>query len=302
MGTIKSILIVLLSCLLTTLLVCIVINYTINSTLLDQQFIEDRLRDIDAYSLAREGLSTSIQDAVEEIGVQEDQERLSETINASLTDEWMEEQVGRTLEEVLPYLQSETETLELVISCTDVKAQIKDDLDTSVHENPPLELQGKAEPYYELYLMTSYEIIDAQIPDEVELVADDSAILQHARQLVTWLSTMLVELMIAGIIIMGLIILIIREPQNILRTLGIVTLCAGGICVALALIISRTVPSIIAGEILPDIVSEDIISRLLNPIMSPTQIAGIGLAAIGLLMLIGAYLMWRRNRVESYGR
>jgi len=300
MGTIKSILIVLLSCLLAITLVLMVIDYTINSTLLDQQFIEDRLRDIDAYSLAREELATSILDAVEEIGVQDEHERFSEIINATLTDEWMEEQVEITLAEVLPYLKSETETLELVISCTEVKAQIKDDLSTSVHENPPLELEGKAEPYYELYLMTSYETIDAQLPDEVEFIADETEALELMRQFVTWLENSLTALMIVGIIIIGLITLLLREPQDILRTLGIVVLCASGLCITLALVVSRAIPGAIAGELLPDIVTEDIMSRLLTPFMSPTLTAGIGLAIIGILMLIGAYIMWRRNRVELY--
>lgn len=275
------------------------------------------------------------------------QETLEDVLEEAEIDVWLQVQIEDILEKVdedtgdkdgiYPYIKSEADNIEIVINVE----ELKDDFQVSLRENLqdrfdelqaennlPEGLAGIDEDIawgrVEEAMEAMVSEVDIYVEDEIDLSQDQEDLedMEAMRSTATLFNVLYPWLCIAAILLMLLIALLLLLPfkdiwggvKAILRSLGIVFLLTGIICVILALVLGTLIPQSIPvddlregltdemsgsdadvetlTDLIADVINEDTVEDFFKHLFAPAKAAGIILIIIGVVMVVSWLVLY----------
>jgi len=286
MPVVRSIFSGVFSFLLTITLIALGIAITLNLTVLNPDFIISELAKTNAYSI--------ISDQVRDQLPTEDP-YITQIIDETITElePWRKEQVNATIYNGYAYLKG-NRGLNIIIPLEQVRTCVKENVEQSVCESLPPELEGVSQSQIQVFLSFIYTEIDKQIPSQIEineafLGPEVTAQLQKARQIVGYIEISYKILIgLAALLILLIALLQLWQVKPIARYTGIPFTTAGALSLIVPTVARSVIPGIIPGMI-PLEIPDEIMStlpQLITDFTSPIKTYGIVLLVIGIVLIV----------------
>lgn len=295
MKFLKGLVLSLLSLLLFLSLTVFGIAFTLNSTILNPDFVISEVDKIDVSVLVRE-----------QIGVQLPQEAqfMEEAIYGVISDQepWLKEQLSITIRSGYDYFLGRSEELSLIISLEPLKESLRDSLWQTFQQSIPPEFAGLPPAQVEQYFNEYYQDFSGQIPSEFAL--DESSLppeamepIRQARQYIGYFQTGYMVLIGFMVLLVLGIILIKRNVRSITRGLGITLLAYGALEYAGIFAAKYLAPARLP---LPDIppALEAWLLGLFGDLLAPLEMFSLGLLVGGVVLLIVSFVYQPRVVAE----
>ncbi|HEY50863.1 MAG TPA: hypothetical protein G4O20_03560 [Dehalococcoidia bacterium] len=302
MNFLKGLLATLLTFLLFLSLAAFSTLFVLRSTLLDPEFVVAQVKKLDVAALAEEVTDFQLSGQVPPEAA-----FLEEALYSAIAqnEPQLKEQASTAIYSGYDYLLGKSEKLNVVISLKPIKADLKDRLWQSFQqnkENLPLEVAALPPEMLEQYFEEFYRQFEAEIPSE--FVIDESSIPPEMMKLVDilrenarYIQTAYYGLIaLMAVLILG-IILLHRSVKGATRELGITFLIYGAIEYASVWATQRYFPSLP----LPDMPTsvQTWLNGLINDLVAPMQVLGIGLMAAGAALIIVSIVYPRLRPAEE---
>ncbi|MBA7623401.1 hypothetical protein ES703_30796 [subsurface metagenome] len=292
MNVVKSLALGLLSFLLFLSISIFGLAFTLNSTILNPDFIVSQFDRLDVSSLTgelfREQITGQIPEELEFI--------TDETIDDILADAepWLKEQATAAIYTSYDYLLGRSETLSLVIPTEPLKDILKDNLWQALLESPPPEAAGLPPDVLEEQFEQFFQEFSAGIPSTFEL--NENSIptevmtqLEQARQYINYYQIGYKALIgFMALLVIG-IILLNRQIRVITRGLGTTLLAYGALGYGGILATKHLVlPRLPLYEI--PVSLQAWLPQLYSDLLHPMEIFSIGLLVGGIVLLIVSFV------------
>jgi len=277
--------------------------FTLNSTLLNPDFVVVQMDRLDLTSLAREVTEEQISRELPP-----EAEFLEEAIYGTIADNepWIKEQVRAAIYSFYDFLLGKSERLSLVVSLEPLKENLRDSLWQIFQQNlqslPP-ELAAAPPGMLEQYFDEFYQQFASEIPSEFEF--DESSIppevmaqIMQARQYISYAWTAYYALIGLMVLLVLGIVLLHRSVKGATRELGITFLIYGALEYAGVWATHNFMPTTLP---LPDIPSslQAWLTGFINDFVAPLETLGIGMMAGGVALIIVSIVYPRWRRVEE---
>ena len=271
--------------------------FTLNSTLLNPDFVVAELDRLDISAVTQELLSTVT------VPTEIPQELTTEVLTDTITDlePWLKEQLSTSIYSSYDYLLGKKESLSLSISLAPVTETLRDNLWQAFLQSPPPELAGFSPSEIEPYFDEFYRGFTGDLPSALEF--DISSLdpgtleqLQQAKQYISYIQTAFKILIgIIVLLILG-IILIDRQVKSIARRLGSIFLTYSiPACLSLFAIqyfeeIQAWILQLLKLDIDIPTQFQELILQSVNSFLVPIRILSIGLLVAGVALLIVSFV------------
>ena len=291
MRVLKGLAVGILSFLLFLSLAIFGVAFTLNSTMLNPEFIVSEVDKIDVSSMTREI-------AEGQIGGQLPEEMLfmKEAVYDIISEQepWLKEQVNTAIYTSYDFLLGKSERLSLIISLEALKEGLRDSLWDVFTQAIPPQLAGLPPAQLEQYFDQYYQEFAAQIPSSLEL--NESQIppevmqqLIQARQYISYFQTGYFALIGFMVLLVLGIILIECNVRNITRGLGITFLTYGAVEFAGIFVARRFLPVSLPLADIPSSLQVWLLG-LVNDIFVPLQNLSLGLLIGGVALVIVSFV------------
>ena len=276
--------------------------FTLNNTLLNQDFVVAQVDKLDVAMLAREVTEGQISGQIPP-----EQRFLEEALYSTIEDNepWLKEQVSAAVYSGYDYLLGKTERLSLLISLEPLKADLRDRMWLLFQENidslPP-EVAAAPPGVLEQYFEQFYQEFAEEIPSEFEF--DESSIppevmsqLQLVREYLSYVQTAYYALIGLMVLLVLGIILLHRSVKGATRELGITFLIYGALEYASVWAMRNFLPSVPLPDMPPSL--QTWLTGLIIDLAAPMQTLGIGLMVGGVALIIVSIVYPRLRPAEE---
>ena len=302
MNFLKSLALTILTLLLFLSLALFGTLFTLNSTLLNPDFVAAQVDRLDVAALFREMTEEQIRGQIPP-----EAEFLEEAIYSTIADNepWLKEQAKAMVYSGYDYLLGKSERLSLLISLEPLKAELRDRTWQLFQQNldklPP-QVAAAPPSVLEQYFAQFYQQFSEQIPAKFEF--DESSIppevmtqLQLVRENISYAQTAYYALIGFMVLLVLIIILLHRNVRGATRELGITFLLYGALDYASVWAMDKFLPALP----LPDVPSslQSWLTGLMVDLAAPMKTLGIGLMACGAALIIISIVYPRLRPAEQ---
>jgi hypothetical protein len=214
---------------------------TLNSTVLNPEFIITGIEKLD--------ISTTAQQILQETLPPEAEPYLP-AINATLIEyeHWINKQINYAINSFYDYLFGRTNTFQINISTEQIKHSLVENLRQTYVQLPPSE-QGFS--FEELQQQITDEIPSSIILDQDSIPSDIWQSIQQAKEITGLIRTTYFALIVFSLALIALIILITRKVKSAALSLGIIFLVAGAASLSALIVTQQLAPGSIPMNDLP---------------------------------------------------
>lgn len=294
MGFVKGLIVAVLSLLLFVSLVVSGVFFTVNSTLLNEDFVARQVERVDISQVTEEiarplisgqlppemaFLEDTIYEAVDKLEPQ-----LAAAVTAAVCDAYA-------------WLKGETDTLRISISLAPLLSSLEDDLYQEFQNRlpaplsllPPAQQRAVFDTYFQEFareLPQSVEFTEADIPPEYsdEIVA--------ARTVISWSQRVFYLLITFMVLLAALVAVTERDVRKTSRAVGITTLIYGAI-VYIGILTTKNAPlsgiSAVPAEYHP------LLSAVFNDAVRPLEMLSLGVLVAGVVLMIVSFVYKSRH-------
>ncbi len=247
------------------------IAFMLNQTILNPDFIVSQVERLDIPSLAEDMLS-------EQISL-EGEELTGEVVSNTIADlePWLKEQAGDAAYAFYDYLEGRSQSLSLEISLEPVKQSLRENL-------------GEDEYYQQI----AQEIPSTFELNETSLPAESMALLEQAKQIIGYFNLSYTALIGIILLLILLIIIVHREVRGSTRTIGVNFLTCGALSY-LGVFAAKYLSNMLLPQADMPPYIQTWLPQLLKDILAPLEMYSIGLAAVGVILLIVSFVYKRRQ-------
>ena len=299
MNVLKGLLLSLLSFLLFLSLAVFGIAFTLNSTLLNPEFVSAEVDKLD--------LSVIVSELVEEqiMGqLPPEAAFLKEDIQSIIADfePQIKEQADAAIYSSYDFLLGKSERLSLVISLEPMKETLRDKLKQALLQNLPPELAAAPPEMVEQYFDQYYQQFAGQIPSSFEFGESDippetMAQIMQARQYISYLQTGYYALMGFMVLLVLAIIFIQRDVRRITRGLGTTLLIYGAIEFAGLYVARNYLPTSLPLDQIPSSLQMWALG-LVSDVLAPLQAFSLGMLIGGVVLLVVSFVYRSRAAAD----
>ena len=292
MNFLKGLMLSLLGLLLFLSLSVFGIAFTLNSTLLNPDFVVSEVDKIEVAPLVR-GIAGG------QIGewLPPEAEFLEDTIYGIIAaqEPWLKEQLNTAVYSAYDYFLGKSERLSLIISLEPLKESLRDSLWQVFKEELPPQLSGLPDAQIEPYFNEFFQQFAGQIPSEYEvdesmLPPEAMSVIGEVRQGIGYYQTGYYALIgFMALLVLG-IVLIRRDVRNITRSLGITFLAYGAIEYAGVFAAKYFAPTYL--PVLPEIAPslQTWLMGLFGDLLTPLEMFSLGCLAGGVVLLVVSFV------------
>ena len=263
--------------------------FTLNSTLLDPDFVAAQVDRLDVAALFKEMTAAQISGQIPPEAA-----FFEEALYGTIADNepWLKEQGKAAVYSGYDYLLGKTESLNIMISLEPLKADLRDRTWQLFQQNldklPP-QVAAAPPSMLEQYFAQFYEQYSEQIPSEFKF--DESSIppevmanLQLVRENISYAQTAYYALIGFMVLLVLVIILLHRSVKGATRELGITFLLYGALDYASVWAMDKFLPGLPLPDVPPSL--QTWLTGLIVDFAAPMQTLGIGLMACGAALII----------------
>jgi hypothetical protein len=261
--------------------------FMLNQTFLNPHFVTAEVNRLDITSLAGDILSQQIPAEEEELTAKALRETLADL------EPWLKEQTAGAVTSFYDYLEGRSQSLSLVVPLEPVKEGLRENMREVFLQSPPPELAGLSPAELEQYFNESYQQFSQEIPstfelDESSIPSDVIATLGQAKQYVGYFNLGYTAMIGFILLLILLIILVHHQVRGSTRGLGIDFLICGAFSFASVFLAKNAAGPLLAQASLPASL-QSWAPQLLSDTLAPLQMYSIGLAAVGVVLIIVSF-------------
>lgn len=291
MNVLKGLVLSLLSFLLFLSLAVFGIAFTLNSTLLNPEFVSAEVDKLDLSAIVSELAEEHIMGQLPPEAA-----FLEEDIQSIIADfePQIKEQANAAIYSSYDFLLGKSEHFSLVISLEPMKEALRDSLKQTLLQKLPPELAAAPPEMIEQYLDQYYQQFAGFIPSSFEFGESDippetMAQIMQARQYISYFQTGYYVLMGFMVLLVLAIILIQRDVRRITRGLGITLLIYGAIEFAGLYVARNYLPTSLPLDQIPSSLQMWALG-LVSDFLAPLQAFSLGLLIGGVVLLVVSFV------------
>ena len=299
MNVLKGLLLSLLSFLLFLSLAVFGIAFTLNSTLLNPEFVSAEVDKLDLSVIIRELTEEEIDEQIPE-----EMWFLKEELYNVISDlePALKEQADAAIYSSYDFLLGKSERLSLVISLEPMKETLRDKLKQTLLQNLPPELAAAPPEMVEQYLDQYYQQFAGFIPssfefDESYVPPETMAQIMQARQYISYFQTGYYALMGFMVLLVLAIIFIQRDVRRITRGLGTTLLIYGAIEFAGLYVARNYLPTSLPLDQIPSSLQMWALG-LVSDVLAPLQAFSLGMLIGGVVLLVVSFVYRSRAAAD----
>lgn len=266
------------------------IAFMLNQTILNPDFIVSQVDKLDIPSLAEDMLSQQIPPEAGEF-----EEYIGKAIDDTIAERetWLKEQARDAAYVFYDYLEGRSQSLSLTVSLEPVKESLRENLRQAVLESPPPELEGLSPTEIDSYLDGYYQQISEGIPstfelNEASMPPEVRGLLGQTRQIIDYFNLSYPALIGLILLLILLIILVNREVKGSTRGIGVNFLTCGALSFIGAFAAVKLSGPLLAQANMPPYI-QTWLPQFLSDTLAPLEKYSIGLAAVGVVLLIVSF-------------
>jgi len=241
----------------------------LNQTVLNPDFIVSQVNKLDITSLAEDMLSEQIPP---------EEELTEEVISNTIADlePWIKERAADAAYAFYDYLEGRSQSLSLEISLEPVKQSLRDNLGQDEYQQIAQELPS------------TFELNETSLP------AESMAMLEQAKQIIDYFNLSYTALIGIILLLILLIIIVHREVRGSTRTIGVNFLTCGALSY-LGVFAAKYLSNMLLPQADMPPYIQTWLPQLLKDTLAPLEMYSIGLAAVGVILLIVSFVYKRRQ-------
>ena len=275
------------SSILIIVLVILGIIITLNSTILNPDFVISEIDKLDVYSVATQELEAQLP---------QDEPYMTQALTETIDDlePWLEDQLDTAIYAAYDYINGGQE-LKLVISLEPVRSSLKENIRGAILESPPPELAGASASEIEAFLAEAYAEIDSQIPQEFEL--SESSLppeivdqLQQVREIISYVELgYKASIGLAVLLLLSIALIHWWRAKPISRSVGIAFAISGFISYLSTLSADYLTSQVTQVDIPIELQTR--LPQLVDDLIAPLQIYGICFLAAGIGLIVLSFVL-----------
>ena len=272
---------------LIIVLVILGIIITLNSTILNPDFVISEIDKLDIYSVATQELEAQLP---------QDEPRMTQALAKTIDDlePWLEDQLDTAIYAAYDYIKGGQE-LNLVISLEPVRSSFKENIRGAILESLPPELEGASASEIEAFLAEAYAEIDSQIPQEFEL--SESSLppeivdqLQQVRETISYVELGYKALIgLAVLLLLSIALIHWWRAKPISRSTGIAFAISGLISYLSTMSVNHFIDKV--NQIDMPVELQTRLPQLAGDLIAPLQIYGICFLAAGIGLIVLSFVL-----------
>lgn len=272
MTTGRKIFAAILSILLIFNLNLLVYSYAVRSTVLNPDFLTQKLEEANFYSLLKKNLMSTLSYQV----MRGQSEELTEILNKSITERWLKNQTNSLVTSLLSYLNSDTDKLVLEVSLREPKQNLKENLDL------PPSITDK------LTQVPSQANVLQTLPEKDREKLKKG--LRELRKGVGYFRLAFKILLISAGVLILLIALLVKKAKSILRKIGIPFFISGSSLYLGNVLVLKLVSQKFTPEKLPPFLPQEVLLKILRDFLSPINDLSIVFMVLGLVLIAVSFV------------
>jgi hypothetical protein len=302
MKAFKVIVLVILGILLCLSLLIFGPVLMVNQSVLNPDFVADRVDEVDIVELTDEIILEEIPpEAADFMG-----ELLHPVLRFTIgeIEPWLKEQARNVIHVFYDYIEGRNDTLSLIISLEEKLANFRDNLLDAILTSPPAELLGLPAEEIEAEFNVYFDQIEEEIPsaielDEMLLETEVMQQIERAKQYVGYFNLGFFLLIAFCLLLILLIILVYREVKGSCRNIGFTFLAVGVVSLVGAFVARSIANSQLATIDMPATLqawAPDVVFDVLMPL----GIYAIGLIVVGIALTVVSFVYKRGEDSDYY--
>jgi hypothetical protein len=301
MKAFKIIVLVILGILLSLSLLIFGPALMVNQSVLNPDFIADRVDEVDIVELTDEIILEEVPpEAADFMG-----EILHPVLHFTIgeIEPWLKEQARNVIHVFYDYIEGRNDTLSLIISVEEKVKNFRDNLLDAILTSPPAELLGLNAEEIEAEFNVYFDQIDEEIPSAIELdeMLLDTEVMQQierAKQYVGYFNTGFIILIAFSLLMILLIILTHFSVKGSTRQLGFTFLSVGVVSLVGAFVIRSVANSQLATIDMPAAL-QTWAPNVVFDVLLPLGIYAIGLIVVGIALTVVSFV-YKRDKYSDY--
>jgi hypothetical protein len=301
MKAFKIIVLVILGILLSLSLLIFGPALMVNQSVLNPDFIADRVDEVDIVELTDEIILEEVPpEAADFMG-----EILHPVLHFTIgeIEPWLKEQARNVIHVFYDYIEGRNDTLSLIISVEEKVKNFRDNLLDAILTSPPAELLGLNAEEIEAEFNVYFDQIDEEIPsaielDEMLLETEVMQQIERAKQYVGYFNTGFIMLIAFSLLMILLIILTHFSVKGSTRQLGITFLSVGVVSLVGAFVIRSVANSQLATIDMPAAL-HTWAPNVVFDVLLPLGIYAIGLIVVGIALTVVSFV-YKRSEYSDY--
>ena len=270
--------------------------FTINSTVLNPQFIVAEIEKLD--------ITTTLQEILAAQMPSEDKTYLM-GLNQSVIElkPWITEHISEVIHSGYDYLLGSTDTLQITISTEPVKQSLIKNLTQAYVQSPPPEYLQLSPNDRANYLNQIQQGITQAIPTTLEINQatigpDNMRVVQQAKDDISYFHTGYFYLLAFSLILILLMIWIMREVKGATRVLGIIFLIDGALSMVVFLVCKQVIPGMIPMSNFPSQI-QTWLPQVARDLLAPWGMYNLAILAIGVILLVVSFIFRNHQSVPT---
>jgi hypothetical protein len=301
MKAFKIVVLVILGILLSLSLLIFGPALMVNQSVLNPDFIADRVDEVDIVELTDEIILEEVPpEAADFMG-----EILHPVLHFTIgeIEPWLKEQARNVIHVFYDYIEGRNDTLSLIISVEEKVKNFRDNLLDAILTSPPAELLGLNAEEIEAEFNVYFDQIDEEIPSAIELdeMLLDTEVMQQierAKQYVGYFNTGFIILIAFSLLMILLIILTHFSVKGSTRQLGFTFLSVGVVSLVGAFVIRSVANSQLATIDMPAAL-QTWAPNVVFDVLLPLGIYAIGLIVVGIALTVVSFV-YKRDKYSDY--
>jgi hypothetical protein len=302
MKAFKVIVLVILGILLCLSLLIFGPVLMVNQSVLNPDFVADRVDEVDIVELTNEIILEEIPpEAADFMG-----ELLHPVLRFTIgeIEPWLKEQARNIIHVFYDYIEGRNDTLSLIISLEEKLANFRDNLLDAILTSPPAELLGLPAEEIEAEFNVYFDQIEEEIPsaielDEMLLETEVMQQIERAKQYVGYFNLGFFLLIAFCLLLILLIILVYREVKGSCRNIGFTFLAVGVVSLVGAFVAHSIANSQLATIDMPSTL-QTWVPNVVTDVLMPLYIYSIGLIVVGIAMAVVSFVYKRGEHADYY--
>jgi hypothetical protein len=300
MKAFKIIVLVILGMLLSLSLLIFGPALMVNQTVLNADFIADRVDEVDIVELTDEIILEEVPpEAADFMG-----DALDTVLHLTIgeIEPWLKEQARNVIHVFYDYIEGRNDTLSLIISLETQVAKFRNNLLDAILTSPPAELLGLPAEEIEAQFNVYFDQIDEEIPPAIDETLLDTEVMEQIEQAKQYVGYFNLGffLLIAFILLMILLmILVYREVKGSCRQIGFTFLIVGIVSLVGAFVARSIANSQLASSDIPAAL-QTWAPNVVTDVLTPLGIYAIGLIVVGIALTVVSFVYKRGEHSDYY--
>jgi hypothetical protein len=263
---------------------------SLNTTLLNPDFIVKEIYKLDITEIVRDYINTELPPEAS---------AYSSAIDDTLTQEkpWINQQINLIVHHAYDYLLGNIDELKFNVDLEEVKVNVSNNIINSIQNNPPADFQKLSSQEKALYLSDLKKQIQDNVPSNYEININEELIgqdgvnaLLQVKNILGILRISFWILIIMILVFIFLIILIQKEIRGSIRTLGVIFLIDGILCGISYFVLKILILLYLSAFNLPLNINSWI-TVFINDLFCPWGVYSLVIAVLGLAGLVVSFFI-----------